>query len=80
MHGGVENLGLPVTTLQLMVWYDTLMAAEAGTNAYFADLPKTMGFPSFSKAEAIRVTQMSSPQRHNHPGYGSSKFSKPGRV
>ena len=80
MRGGVGNLGLPVTTLQLMVWYDALMAAEAGTDTYFADLPKKLGFPGFSKDEAISVTKLSSPQRHKHPGYGSTKLSKLGRM
>ena len=75
MRGGVENLGLPPITIQLMVWYDALMAAEAGTIAYFAELPRKLCLPSYSNNEAIRVTQTSSPYRHNHPGYGSASVS-----
>lgn len=70
MRGGVENLGLPVTTLQLMIWYDQLMASESDTPAYFADVPRRMGLQSFSHEEAISVTNTASPQRHQHPGYG----------
>lgn len=70
MRGGVQNLGLPPITLQLMVWYDALMAAESGTPAYFADLPKNLSLQPFLPDEAVRVLDASSPRRHRHPGYG----------
>lgn len=73
MRGGIEKLGLPAITLQLMTWYDALMAAESGTPAYFADLPKKMALPSFSNEEAVRVTNVSSPHRDRHPGYGTMR-------
>ncbi|KAH9832423.1 hypothetical protein Tdes44962_MAKER02087 [Teratosphaeria destructans] len=69
MRGGVERLGLPAITLQLMVWYDALMAAESGTTAYFADLPDRLDLKSFAPNEAVQVTNESSPHRNKHPGY-----------
>lgn len=76
MRGGIEKLGLPSITLQLMTWYDALMAAEMGTTAYFADLPKKMALQSYSNEEAVRVTNESSPHRYRHPGYGTMKSPK----
>jgi len=80
MRGGIETLGLPAITLQLMVWYDALMAAESGTIAYFAELPKRLSLQSYRPDEAVRVTNESSPHRYRHPGYGESlkspKFSQ----
>lgn len=70
LRGGVEKLGLPTITLQLMVWYDALMAAESKTEPYFRDVPRKMAVQSFSNEEAVRVTNLSSPRRHLHPGYG----------
>ncbi|KAK4549179.1 hypothetical protein LTR36_007637 [Oleoguttula mirabilis] len=73
MRGGIEKLGLPNITLQLMTWYDAFMAAEMGTTAYFAHLPKKLGLSSFSNEEAVKVTNVSSPQRYRHPGYGTAQ-------
>ena len=70
MRGGIEALGLPLITLQLMTWYDALMAAESGTTAYFAGLPERMALYSYSGEEAVRISNVASPLRHRHPGYG----------
>lgn len=79
LRGGVEALGLPSITLQLMTWYDTLMAAETGTVAYFKDVPKKLALQSFTNEEAVRVTNESSPHRYRHPGYGTTN-SDPGKT
>lgn len=71
MRGGIERLGLPPITLQLMTWYDALMAAESGTVAYFKDVPRKMALVSYTREEAVRVTDVSSPHRSRHPGYGT---------
>ncbi|KAK3115004.1 hypothetical protein LTR53_006089 [Teratosphaeriaceae sp. CCFEE 6253] len=69
LRGGIQQLGLPNVTIQLMVWYDAYMAAETNTQAYFADLPCKLGVQSFSQEEAVRVTDAAAPRRHLHPGY-----------
>ncbi|KAK3113755.1 hypothetical protein LTR53_008620 [Teratosphaeriaceae sp. CCFEE 6253] len=69
LRGGIQQLGLPNVTIQLMVWYDAYMAAETNTQAYFADLPSKLGVQSFSQEEAVRVTDAAAPRRHLHPGY-----------
>lgn len=38
MRGGLAKMGLPATTIQLIVWTDSLLSAEAGTEPYFADV------------------------------------------
>ncbi|GIZ47560.1 hypothetical protein CKM354_001064800 [Cercospora kikuchii] len=71
LRGGILECKLPYFTLQVMIWYDKLMAAEAGNAAYFEYLPALMKqVHSYSDAEAINVTNTSSPARSNHPGYG----------
>ncbi|KAK5126329.1 hypothetical protein LTR85_010565 [Meristemomyces frigidus] len=80
LRGGIEKLGLPSITLQLMTWYDRLMAAEMGTTAYFADLPEKMALQSYSNEEAVRVTNESSPHRYRHPGYGTMESPKLSEV
>ncbi|KAI7362914.1 hypothetical protein KC336_g21635, partial [Hortaea werneckii] len=76
MRGGIEKLGFPVITLQLMTWYDALMAAESGTIAYFKDVPKKLAIASYTEEEAVRVTNESSPHRNKHPGYGTMETPK----
>ncbi|KAI7618216.1 hypothetical protein KC343_g9181 [Hortaea werneckii] len=76
MRGGIEKLGFPVITLQLMTWYDALMAAESGTVAYFKDVPKKLAIASYTEEEAVRVTNESSPHRNKHPGYGTMETPK----
>ncbi|KAM3419036.1 hypothetical protein BST61_g4991 [Cercospora zeina] len=75
MRGGLANLGLPATTIQLIVWLDALMSAETGTTPYFADVPKKVGIQSYTPQEAIHVTNFSSPHRTAHPGYDDKKAS-----
>jgi hypothetical protein len=70
MRGGLANLGLPATTIQLIVWTDALMSAETGTTPYFADVPRQMArIHSYTPEEAMYVTNFSSPRRTAHPGY-----------
>lgn len=72
LRGGIFKCALPYFTLQVMIWYDKLMAAEAGNVAYFEYLPALMKqVHSYSDSEAINVTNTSSPARSNHPGYGA---------
>ncbi|KAF2211515.1 hypothetical protein CERZMDRAFT_106440 [Cercospora zeae-maydis SCOH1-5] len=75
MRGGLANLGLPATTIQLIVWLDALMSAETGTTPYFADVPKQVGIQSYTPQEAIHVTNFSSPHRNAHPGYDNKTAS-----
>ncbi|KAM3417426.1 hypothetical protein BST61_g5672 [Cercospora zeina] len=71
LRGGILQCDLPSFTLQVMIWYDKLMAAEAGNTAYFEYLPALMNqVHSYNDAEAINVTNTSSPARAKHPGYG----------
>ncbi|WPB06262.1 uncharacterized protein RHO25_010919 [Cercospora beticola] len=71
LRGGILKCNLPYFTLQVMIWYDKLMAAEAGNAAYFEYLPALLQeVHSYSDAEAINVTNTSSPARSKHPGYG----------
>lgn len=69
MRGGLANLGLPHTTIQLIVWLDALMSAETKTTPYFADVPRQVGIHSYTPEEAVHVTNFSSPHRTAHPGY-----------
>ena len=69
MRGGLANLGLPPTTVQLIVWTDALMSAEADTPAYFSDVPNRIQISSYTPQEAMHVTNYCSPQRLVHPGY-----------
>ncbi|KXT02706.1 hypothetical protein AC578_5424 [Pseudocercospora eumusae] len=69
MRGGLANLGLPSTTVQLIVWTDSLLAAETGSQPYFADVAQRLAIPSYTPQEAMRVTNFSSPNRTQHPGY-----------
>lgn len=69
MRGGLANLGLPSTTVQLIVWTDALMSAETKTEPYFADVPKQIAIQSYTPQEAVYVTNFSSPNRTQHPGY-----------
>lgn len=71
IRGGVEALQLPRIVIHLMCWYDAYMAAESGTRAYFVDLPTRLkGVNAFSKQEAVRVTDLASPNRRMHPRFG----------
>ncbi|GIZ40212.1 hypothetical protein CKM354_000356200 [Cercospora kikuchii] len=79
MRGGLANLGLPATTIQLIVWLDALMSAETGTTPYFAEVPKQVGIQSYTPQEAIHVTNFSSPHRTAHPGYDNKAASIPKR-
>ncbi|EME49076.1 hypothetical protein DOTSEDRAFT_120218, partial [Dothistroma septosporum NZE10] len=40
MRGGLANMNLPAMTVQLIVWTDSLLSAEAGTAPYFADVSR----------------------------------------
>lgn len=73
MRGGLANMGLPATTIQLIIWTDALLSAEAGAPAYFADVPKQMAIQSYSPEEAMHVTNYCSPKRNAHPGYGKTQ-------
>jgi len=70
LRGGFQRLDLPPIVIRVMIWYDRLMAAEAGNQAFFADLSREYRVEGFSDEEAIEVTNFSSPRRHHHPGYG----------
>lgn len=73
-RGGIDRLGLPDLTIQMMVWYDALMAAESGTKPYFSDIMSDLakkGIASFNPQEAVMVANVSSPQRYDHPGYST---------
>lgn len=70
MRGGVEKLNLPLEVKQIMVWYDRLMAAEAGTEPYFSGFIDGRRVKQYNDAEAIGVTNNASPSRYRHPGYG----------
>ncbi|CAK4032579.1 Hypothetical predicted protein [Lecanosticta acicola] len=70
LRGGLANMGLPNTTVQLIVWTDALLSAEAGTEPYFADVPRQLAIRSYSAQEAMHVTNHCSPKRLEHPGYG----------
>ncbi|KAK5115057.1 hypothetical protein LTR62_001754 [Meristemomyces frigidus] len=73
LRGGIETLRLPGVAMKVMLWLDTYMAAESGTQAYFADLPVRFshcGVQPLSREQALRVADGVSPLRHNHPGYG----------
>lgn len=70
MRGGLVNMGLPVTTIQLVVWTDALMSAETGTTPYLADVPRQIAaIKAYTPEEAMYVTSFSSPHRQAHPGY-----------
>lgn len=69
MRGGLAKMGLPATTVQLIVWTDALLSAEAGTEPYFADVPRQIAIRSYTPQEAMHVTNHCSPQRYDHPGY-----------
>ncbi|KAK4507755.1 hypothetical protein PRZ48_001490 [Zasmidium cellare] len=69
MRGGLANMGLPMTTVQLIVWTDALLSAEAGTEPYFADVPRQIAIRSYTPQEAMHVTNHCSPLRNSHPGY-----------
>ncbi|KAK5155514.1 hypothetical protein LTS14_005775 [Recurvomyces mirabilis] len=76
LRGGLGNLGLPTVALRTLLWFDTYMAAESGTPAYFADVPARFahcGIPPLSPEEAVRVADGVSPLRRSHPGYGDSR-------
>ncbi|USW47911.1 hypothetical protein Slin15195_G012300 [Septoria linicola] len=79
MRGGLANLGLPTTTIQLIVWLDALMSAETDTTPYFADVPRQVGIHSYTPQEAIHVTNYSSPNRTAHPGYDGKTAALPRR-
>lgn len=70
MRGGLANLDIPDTTKQLIVWTDALLSAEAGTEPYFANVPKQLAIRSYTPQEAVHVTNYCSPKRGAHPGYG----------
>lgn len=73
MRGGLANMGLPATTVQLIVWTDALLSAEAGTEPYFADVPGQIAIRSYTPQEAMHVTNYCSPRRSAHPGYADDK-------
>jgi hypothetical protein len=70
LRGGFSRLNLPHIVMRTMIWYDRLMAAEAGTRAIFTDLTELYNLEGFTDEEAVEVTNFSSPRRHLHPGYG----------
>ena len=70
MRGGFHCLNLPPIVMRVIIWYDRLMAAEAGAPSMFPNLSETYNLEGFTDKEAIEVTNFSSPRRHNHPGYG----------
>lgn len=67
LRGGLMNLELPSTTVQLILWTDALLSAESGTQPYFSDVKHSK---SYSPQEAMHVTNYCSPKRKEHPGYG----------
>ena len=68
-HVTLPVTGLPSTTVQLIVWTDALMSAETGTRPFFSDVPKQIAIQSYTPQEAVHVTNFSSPNRTQHPGY-----------
>ncbi|WPH01523.1 Hypothetical protein R9X50_00436900 [Acrodontium crateriforme] len=71
LRGGIFKMGLPPIVMQIMVWYDKLMAAEGNNVAYFSYIPEILKIPGYDDAEATAVTNYSSPSRYKHPGYAS---------
>ncbi|KAF2173246.1 hypothetical protein M409DRAFT_17190 [Zasmidium cellare ATCC 36951] len=69
LRGGIERLDLPMEVRQIMVWYDTLMASEAGNEPYFESFTDGQRVKAYSSDEAIAVTNNASPYRNKHPGY-----------
>ncbi|KAK5105875.1 hypothetical protein LTR62_001934 [Meristemomyces frigidus] len=67
--GRLENLGFPAFVVQLMVWYDTFMANESGTNHYFAEIPQRMGLKKYNEEEASEVVWRLNPKRLLHPNF-----------
>lgn len=68
-RGGLDQLDIPTEGKQIMVWYDSLMAAEAGNEPYFARLVDGTNVVRYEDHEAIAVTNNASPHRNKHPGY-----------
>ena len=69
MRGGLANMDIPSMVKQLIVWTDALLSAEAGTEPYFANVPKQIAIKSYTAQEAVHVTDYCSPKRRTHPGY-----------
>lgn len=75
MRGGINSLNLPPEVQQIMVWYDRLMAAEAGNQPYFASLVDGRQVKQYTDTEAVGITNNASPHRDRHPGYYGSDAS-----
>lgn len=73
LRGGLDQLDIPTEGKQIMVWYDSLMAAEAGNEPYFAKLVDGRNVVRYEDHEAIAVTNNASPYRNKHPGYAMPK-------
>lgn len=70
LRGGVDKLGLSHEVKQIMVWYDSLMASEAGNDLLLGDFIDGKHVIAYNKDEATAVTNNASPHRNKHPGYG----------